>query len=90
MRNKHLAIAFALLALDALLATIFLCTLPSDSRLDTENMGRKQLRTIYLQASTSPLLPSCSSHLRVAVPTSGIRVADRRGALRVPGGARAT
>ncbi len=48
-RNKQLIAAYVLMVLDALIAVIFVASLPSDPRLDADFVSRKQTRTIYLQ-----------------------------------------
>ena len=48
-RNKQLIAAYVLMVLDALIAVIFVASLPSDPRLDADYVSRKQTRTIYLQ-----------------------------------------
>ena len=54
-RNAFLAAAFFLIVADAVVAIVFTLTTPLDPRLDLAYFSRKQLRTVYLQASLAVL-----------------------------------
>ena len=48
-RNRLLGIAVVLLLLDAVIATVFCLLAPTDPRLATAHVSRRQLRTVYMQ-----------------------------------------
>ena len=52
-RSRWLAIAFALLVADAVIAVIFCLLAPTDPRLNGVVTSRRQIRTVYIQGVVS-------------------------------------